>query len=369
MAKTTDSDIMEVVETEELELKSEKSQSSEFDFNSTKFKALAIAGILLVGFIALQLVLGFSVGDYQVAIAKAEVDEDKNELKFQILIGTPMFGGAPSDPITLSISYGDEVVWTRSKTTTSTTMWVEVPFSEFYSGNSRATGASGADKIYSLDAELNGMVATTLELNSEMMDRTITSGDGELIVKTAQCDANTDCNGDNDKPCENPNDEDCGDVENNGLNHLGAQMRIALGVQDPVNEDLLLGISSDYSLQAIILYEGDEQFSYPQINVDGVGATWSDSGGYLSSFASFEGQWLTLGGTESILEESYIPRSMFYENGDGCYKIQLTVTHVSPFGTDAAVPLVFISDGYHFHWEYNENRDAANEPYKHTESC
>ena len=59
--------------------------------------------------------------------------------------------------ISVLINYGDEKIWTGSETPKSTTMWVEVPFSEFYSGNSRATGSLGADILYTIDAELNGM--------------------------------------------------------------------------------------------------------------------------------------------------------------------------------------------------------------------
>lgn len=363
MAKTTDDDIMEVIETEEIGSILNDTSNDSGLLDSTKFKALAIAGILILGFIVIQLVLGFSMGDYQVAIANAEVDEDKNELKFQILIGTPMFKGAPSDPVTLSINYGDEKIWTGSETPKSTTMWVEVPFSEFYSGNSRATGSLGADILYTIDAELNGMYAVTLELDSEMMDRTVTEGGGELIAKT----------------------KSTGNEEKNGLNHLGAQMRIETGVGDPVNEELLLGINSDYSVEAAIIFGGSVEYTYPTVTVDGQNAQWSTSGGYETGIGAFEGQWLTLSGTESELNEAYIPRSMFYDNGDGCYKIQLTVTHVSPFDAGASEPLVFTSDGYHFYWEYNENRDAESdpgsdgeygtdddipgEPYKPTESC
>ena len=245
MAKTTDDGIMEVVETEENRKNSSVSSGISFDTNSTKFKAAAIAGILLVGFVLMQLVLGFSMGDYQVAIANAEVDEDNNDLKFQILIGTPMFKGAPSDPVSLTISYGEEVVWSGKETPSSTTMWIEVPFSDFYSGNSRATGSSGADTLYSIGAELNGNSAVSLELDSEMMDRTVTEGGGELIAKT----------------------ESTGSEEKNGLNHVGAQMRIETGVGDPVNEELLLGISSDYSVEAAIIFGGSVEYTYPKIIV------------------------------------------------------------------------------------------------------
>ena len=340
IAKTTSDTIMEVIEDEENRTEPPSNSRIGVDTNSTKFKAAAIAGILLVGFVAMQLVLGFSVGDYQVAIANAEVDEDNNELKFQILIGTPMFKGAPSDPISLTISYGDDVVWSGEETASSTTMWVEVPFSEFYSGNSRATGSSGADTLYSVGAELNGNSAVSLELDSEMMDRTVTEGGGELIAKT----------------------ESTGDETQNGLNHLGAQMRIETGVGDPVNEELLLGISSDYTIEASILFGSSVEYTYPSITVDGQNAQWSTSGGYEAGFGAFEGQWLTLSGTELVLGEAYIPRDLFYDNGDGCYKIQLTVTHVSPFDGGGQEPLVFTSDGYEFFWDYNEGRDAENDP-------
>ncbi|HJM87974.1 MAG TPA: hypothetical protein QF433_07140, partial [Candidatus Thalassarchaeaceae archaeon] len=64
-----------------------------------------------------------------------------------------------------------------------------------------------------------------------------------------------------------------------------------------------------------------------------------------------------------------IPRDSFYDNGDGCYSVEITVIHNSPFGDDITGTS---SQGWEFFWDYNEGRDTTGEspdPYKPPEDC
>jgi hypothetical protein len=134
----------------------------------------------------------------------------------------------------------------------------------------------------------------------------------------------------------------------------------------------MLHVDSDYTIVANISFEGTTVFTFPSVTVDGSTATWTDGGGLIES------AWLDLDGTGVKLDafggtQNYIPRDDFYD-GDGCYTIDITVTHDSPFGdvfSDSA------TQGFQFWWEYNETRDSSDangdgepdEPYKPTEAC
>jgi hypothetical protein len=198
-----------------------------------------------------------------------------------------------------------------------------------------------------------------------MMDRTINDVDGELIAVTKE----TDCDSD-------------GNCEKNGLDHVGAQFRVGVGAIDPVESNstgIMLHVDSDYSIEASIIYEGSAVYTFPTVSVDGSSATWAGGAGDV------EGAWLDLEGDGQKLDsfnnvQYYIPRGDFFDS-DGCYSIEVTVTHESGFGDTFSDTS---SQGYLFWWDYNENRDTEGEdtsdppdgvadtdgePYKPTEAC
>jgi hypothetical protein len=116
------------------------------------------------------------------------------------------------------------------------------------------------------------------------------------------------------------------------------------------------------------MYGPTTTYTFPTVTVDGDSATWS------GGFGTVEDSWLELQGDESIVDlfaetVFFIPRDSFYDNGDGCYSVEITVIHNSPFGDDITGTS---SQGWEFFWDYNEGRDTTGEspdPYKPPEDC
>jgi hypothetical protein len=321
----------------------------------------AVASLLLV-FVAAQVAMGFSFGTGSMTITDHSIEEDNNALKIQIRFGNPMFSSASKDPVQITISYGDAEVFTTTETPSSNLINIEIPFSDFYQGNSRATGTSGQDVLYKVNANQGDLKAAEYKVEpASVMDRTITEGDGELIVMSTN--SNTQCN---------------------GVCHEGVSMRVSMGVQDAVNPDLISHIDSDYTISADITFEGAVVYSYPQIIVNGYLAQWSTSPQngekLLSGAGSVEDSWLQLSGTDSgTFEIEYIDRTDFYED-DGCYHLKFTLVLDSSVDVEQEGTMQFSSEGYDYSWEYNENRDTSletdsngdkheKEPYKPTEPC
>ncbi len=312
---------------------------------------------LLVIFVGYQVAMGFSFGTGSMTIVQHSIEEDTNELKIQIRFGNPMFSSASKDPVQISISYGDDEVYTTTENPSSNLMNVEIAFSAFYQGNSRATGASGTDVLYKVNANQGDLVATEYKIEpASVMDRTITNGDAELIVMSSNSDS------------------DC-----NGVCHEGVSMRVSMGVQDAVNTDLISHIDSDYTINAKIVYETSQVvYTYPQITVNGYLAQWStSSANLLSGAGSVEDSWLQLSGSATgTFGIEYIDRDDFYQD-DGCYHLVFTLDMASDFDVDGLGTQEFSSEGYEFSWEYNENRDMSDnnqdgepdQPYKPTEEC
>ncbi len=312
---------------------------------------------LLVVFVGVQAALGFSFGTGSMTITDHSIEEDTNNLKIQIRFGNPMFSSASKDPVQISVTYGDEEVHTMSETPSSNLMYVEIPFADFYQGNSRAMGASGTDTLYKINANQGDLTAMEYKIEpASVMDRTITKGDAELIVMSSN--SNTDCN---------------------GVCHEGVSMRVSMGVQDAVNTDLISHIDSDYTINAKIVYEESQVvYTYPQITVNGFLAQWStSSANLLSGAGSVEDSWLQLSGSDSgNFGIEYIDRDDFYQD-DGCYHLVFSLDLDSTFDVNGDGTQEFSSEGYEFFWEYNENRDMSDNngdgepdnPYKPTETC
>jgi len=328
--------------------------SSHLSSTARKGVAAGLVGLLIL-FIAYQVVMGFSLGEYSISVSAVEVDESDDTLRVQLFIGTPMLGGTPDDSLEVRITYGEVEAYNGSFSPKSKLSWYEIPFSDFYQGNSRAAASDLTDIDYTIEVTQGGSVASAYPISPEIMDRTITAVDGELTTLTEA----TDC-------------DEQGDCPKNGLDHLGASLRVGAGVADPVTSnstDMMLHVNSDYTIEATIDFEGSEVFIFPTVTVDGSTATWSGGGGLVESgWLDLDGEGQKLGAFGEM--QNYIPRSDFYD-GDGCYTIEITITHDTPFGdvfSDNA------SQGYRFWWDYNENRDTDNEfgdpePYKPTEAC
>jgi hypothetical protein len=321
---------------------------------------------LLILFIVYQAVMGFSLGGGSISVAGLEVDEEDNSLRVQVFVGTPLFGGIPSDILSISISYNGTVVHSATFEPKSKVAWYDIPFSDFYQGNSRGAAQDSSDIEYLISVSQGSSSSAIYSANAALMDRTINDVDGELISVTEE----TNCDGE-------------GDCEKNGLDHVGAQFRVAVGATDPVESNstgIMLHVNTDYTLVASITFEDSVVYTFPTVTVDGSDATWA--GGE----STVEGAWLDLKGdgvgTDSFGSvQNYIQRGDFFD-GDGCYSIEVTVTQESPFGGTLSDTS---SQGYYFWWDYNENReteqgpgpdntmgtddDTPGEEYKPTEAC
>ena len=312
-------------------------------------KVGAAAISLLVIFVGYQVVMGFSFGTGSMTITDHSIEEDNDALKIKIRFGNPMFSSASKDAVQVSVSFGDVEVYTTTATPSSNLLNVEIPFSDFYQGNSRATGSSGADTLYKINANQGDLVATEYKIEpASIMDRTITKGEGELIVMTTNSETS----------------------ECNGVCHDGVSMRVSMGVQDAVNADLISHIDSDYTINAEILYEGSQVvYSYPQITVNGYLAQWSTSGqNILSGAGSVEDSWLQLSGSDTgNFGIEYIARDDFYQD-DGCYMLRFTLEMDSTYDVENVGIQTFESQGYDLHWDANEGASDGNN-YQPTGDC
>ena len=340
------SEISEAVTSSSVEATTSVFSNMLSDGMGMKIGAAVVA--LLVVFVGYQVAMGFSFGTGSMTITDHSIEEDNDALKIQIRFGNPMFSSASKDVVQISVSYGDEEVYTTTSTPTSNLLNLEIPFSDFYQGNSRAMGSSGSDVLYKINANQGDLKATEYNIEpASIMDRTITKGDGELIVMSTN--SNTECN---------------------GVCHDGVSMRVSMGVQDAVNTDLISHIDSDYTINAHIIYEGSQVvFSYPQITVNGFLAQWSTSGqNLLSAAGSVEDSWLQLSGSDSgNFGIEYIARDDFYQD-DGCYHLRFTLDMDSTYDVDDVGTLTFESPGYDLHWNANEGANDGDN-YQPTGEC
>ncbi len=322
--------------------------------------AASIVALLLI-FVVYQVVMGFSFGGYSISVSDVEVDDGDNTLGVQVFIGTPMFKSSPSGQMSLTISNGTGPVWTGAFAVSSKLSWYDVNIADFYQGNSRAAAEDGSNIDYTITVELEGSTSEAYSIPGELSDRTINTVDGELSQVTNSCD------------CEDKND----------LDHLGVKFRVGMGALDPVESNtsnLMMHINSDYTVDAQIIYDGSSVFSFPTVTVDGDAASWNGGDGTVeNSWLELVGEGASTDGFEDIV--SFIPRDDFYQGDDGCYTIEITVVHTSPFGDDITG---VSSQGWKFFWDYNENRntegedtddppdgiaDTQGDPYKPPESC
>ena len=320
-----------------------------FDSGMVKKGVAASVVALLILFIAYQAIMGFSLGGYSISVSDVDVDESDNTLGVQVFIGTPMFKSSPSGQMSMTISNGTGSVWTGTFAVSSKLSWYDVNIADFYQGNSRAAAADGSNIDYTITVELEGSTSDAYAIPGELSDRTINTVDGELSQVVSSCD------------CDDKND----------LDHVGLKFRVGMGALDPVESDtsnLMMHINSDYTVYANITHDSSVVFSFPTVTVNGDAASWDGGAGKV------ENAWIELEGEGELLDGfndtvSYIPRDDFYQGDDGCYTVEITVVHTSPFGDDITG---VSSQGWKFFWDYNEVRTTEGEsadPYKPPESC
>tara|TARA_B100001750_G_scaffold248014_1_gene276188 strand:- start:1559 stop:2710 length:1152 start_codon:yes stop_codon:yes gene_type:complete len=337
---------------------SSSSGGGPFDGIDPSMMKKGIAGTIvafLILFIGYQVVMGFTFGGYSISVSDVEVDEADNSLRVQVFIGTPMFKSSPSGDMSMTISYGSGDVWTGSFAVDSKLSWYEVSFSDFYQGNSRGAASDGSDIEYSVSVTLEGSDSESYPISGEISDRTVDTVDGELTQITQACDCD----------------------EKNDLDHLGVTVRVGAGALDPVQSNttnLMMHVDSDYTISASIIHDGSSVYSFPTVSVNGASASWDGGSGIVeNSWIELEGEGTSSNAFGEAI--SFVNRDDFYQGDDGCYTVEVTVIHSSPFGDDITGTS---SQGWQFFWEYNESRNTEDpdgegpetgDPYKPPETC
>ena len=110
-------EISEPVTSSSTEIKS--SAFSNMMSNGMGMKIGALIVGLLVLFVGYQVAMGFSFGTGSMTITDHSIEEDNDALKIQIRFGNPMFSSASKDAVQISVSYGDEEVFTTTATPSS----------------------------------------------------------------------------------------------------------------------------------------------------------------------------------------------------------------------------------------------------------
>jgi len=306
-----------------------------------KFIAIGVAWLLL-GAVPYLAAFDFTaIGN--LSISEIEIDEDNDQLEFYIYTSI-------GDAIDVGVEYDGTEVWNSSVTAASGKKRVEVSFSEFFQENA-LDGSGNEIHAYTITAVAGGTSDESAVPNS-LMTRHIKNAGGELYTVSEYND-------------------DTGTKD-----HMGAILSANLGLLHPsMSRDtggdtnryssLINPVVSDYSFTINIVHGGTVVWSSNEVSVDGDIATWAGGTGDIST------GWVTLDGTTTGtfggIEVSYLDRDDFYQ-GDGCYTMELAVTHevwTSSLGENL---LVDDNAAFEFFWEYNENEDRTG-PYKPAIEC
>ncbi|PXY71838.1 MAG: hypothetical protein CXX80_11805 [Methanobacteriota archaeon] len=323
-----------------------------------KWGGIAVGGLLIL-FIFYQVVMGFNLGGYSFTFTDVAIDEEDNNLRLKLSVGTPLFGGVSDDPLSLSISYNGSEVWSGEETIGSKTNWFEIPLKDFYQGNVR-DGSGFTNHDFYVVTATQGSTTTDFTITPEqLLDRTLSDAGGSIRTISE--------NGD----CPGTSTADGGEGTN-GKCHLGAQFMLNVGRPDPINTDLLWHVDGDYSVSVNVEYSETSEadggtfstvFTFPLIDVDGSKSSWNGGTGVESGGSVVESSWMYMGGgqTDIFSKMPYLERQHFFDsNGDGCYRMSVTISH-----DDAVFGGTFVdtSSGAFLHWEENEdpNRSGDNQ--------
>ncbi len=323
------------------------------DWNKNRTIAIGLSFLVVA---AIPYFAAFSWQGGNVRASEFSIDEANDNLLFTLY-------NTVGEDASASIEVGGEEVWSATGIEYSTKGYSEVsaPLSEVYQGSTLDQNGNAAltytIKVSSGDAEWED------EIDADILHRTITAAGADMIPVTEQVQQGTPGSGN----------------EHTETNHLGLQIRLGLG-QELLNlergengEGLwdvrIKQISGDYSLTLSINKDGSEVWSVSSIfTIDGESMTSNggDSGTLIGGWMDLELSNSMDVQTNGENEVYYIPRDDFYDDGDGCYKIMISVTHSISTGE---VHESFESiNGFHYYWEENENRDSGVE-YKPAVAC
>ena len=153
-----------------------------------------------------------------------------------------------------------------------------------------------------------------------------------------------------------------------GICHVGMWFRLGVGITDPFNEGMLWEVATDYTLDISIWRDGvNTGNSFSKVSVNGLKTSWGSSLLTTESGGMVLDSWMNLGGTALVIGgdgASYVERGNFFDDTDGCYSLEVTVTHLDGFGDSFTVN----TDGIQVYWDENENR-ADGDDYKSSIAC
>ena len=319
-----------------------------FSFGWKEFKGEWQTGNLLVFGVVWLILAGIPyaatfdwTAEGRITIVSISFEEDTDTLLFGVR-------STCSDETDISIIQNGVIMWERvDKNVGSDETSFSVDLVDFYVDSPlNNEGDALLSKVYSIKANSGGDCADEYDINNKLLDRDIKNAGGELGEIT-EYNSEDDTN------------------EGKGVT-IKAYVGVATGEQRDVNGNeynkSIRPVTSDYTLQLeIIAPSGSTSWTSQLITVDGDNVGWSDSS---TSEKFFQQNWFEYDESNfqtSDLEQKYLERGEFYD-GDGCYRMKFTIT---PEGRN---PVTDDSAGFHYYWEYNENRGQG-EDYKAMHTC
>ncbi len=319
------------------------------DWNTKRMVALGMATLLVSG---IPYMATFSFPS-NVSIGEIEIDESKDSLSFTIF-------NTIGDDATASVEADGIEVWSKTGISPGSNdqVRVDAPLSDVYQGSTIDAFGEGL-VAYTIKVSV-GDKTSEVDVNALLLDRTVKNAGADMIPVTEQQTTST------------PDDN-----EHQELNHLGLQMTMAFGVMNS-GEDrgdssegkwqaFLRGVESDFNFNVAIKNEGSTVWTGTTYTVDGdsMSSTQGDSGHLDYGWLPFVVQGMEKSQNMHGEDVWYLPRDDFYDE-DGCYTIEITVTHLVE--TDDMVDPFTHENGFHYYWNENENRDS-DEDYKAAGPC
>jgi hypothetical protein len=250
-------------------------------------------------------IAGMSFQNSAVGVSDLGIDENNDELSF-IVRGT-------FDSATASITADGVEVWSESSDLSNEMRRFTVSLSEIFTANSE-NYKSDVLTDYELTVTSSTDDSTTVSITPSLMNREM--NDASIRFSTVT---------DTTEGSEN---------EPSRVVVEGIKVELALGLMNPSEGPLDGGgsslstyktITTDYSVDVKIKYDGSVVWSHSTIVVDGIDATWnSPINGAVSGQTVY---WLGLPGTvEDDAGAEYLERDQFYDD-DGCYTFEVTITN------------------------------------------
>jgi len=250
-------------------------------------------------------IAGMTFQNSAVGVSDLAIDENNDELSF-IVRGS--FNSA-----TASITADGVEVWSEKGDLSNDMLRFTVGLSEVFTANSE-NYKSDVLTDYELTVTSSTEDSTTISITPSLMNREMNDASVKFSTLTEVISDDT--------------------TDDSRTVVAGIRIELALGLMNPSESPLNGGesslstyktITTDYSVDIRIKYDGSVVWSHSTIVVDGIDATWSSPvNGAVSGQTVY---WLGLSGTaEDDAGAEYLQRDKFYDD-DGCYTFEVTITN------------------------------------------